>query len=62
MKVGGFQPGQLDTTVESTPGISGAFEITIDGSLIHSKKAGQGFPDAKKVAEIADLIHTKLKA
>lgn len=32
--------------------MSGFFEVTINGELVHSKNKGEGFPDEKKVAAI----------
>ncbi|CAF1552608.1 unnamed protein product [Rotaria sordida] len=37
----------LDITSEATPEVTGFFEVTVDGKLVHSKKDGDGFPDTK---------------
>ncbi|CAF4314410.1 unnamed protein product, partial [Rotaria sordida] len=34
-------------TSEATPEVTGFFEVTVDGKLVHSKKDGDGFPDTK---------------
>ncbi|CAF1037608.1 unnamed protein product [Rotaria sordida] len=48
---------ELDITGESTPGVSGFFEVTVDGKLVHSKKDGDGFPDTKdKMDKIVKAI------
>lgn len=55
----------LCTAGESTPGLSGAFEVTVIGSqgakLLHSKKGGQGFPDSpEKLQPIFSYIESEL--
>jgi len=45
---------------EATPNVSGVFEVTVDGENVHSKKAGHGFPDDKKVQEIVAAIKARL--
>lgn len=46
---------------ESTPGITGFFEVTVDGTLVHSKKNGDGFVDSEaKLKKIVDAISAKL--
>jgi len=42
-------PDQLEITGESTPGISGKFEVRIsNGPFLHSKKRGMGFIDTEE--------------
>ena len=42
-----------------TAGITGAFEVYIDGNLVHSKKNGQGFPTSvESIEKIAECIRT----
>jgi len=38
---------QIRLTSNKDPGKTGNFEITVDGELVHSKKRGDGFFDAK---------------
>lgn len=48
---------------ESTPGITGDFEVEVNGGLVHSKKNGDGFVDNEaKLKKIKDAIDTALKA
>jgi len=53
----------VDVTGESTQGITGYFEVTVNGDLVHSKKNGDGFvdTDAKK-DKIFDAIKKALAA
>jgi len=46
------------TVVNAVPvaGSTGCFEIDVDGTLMHSKLAGQGFPDADKVQAIINAV------
>jgi selT/selW/selH-like putative selenoprotein len=46
---------------QSTPSVSGYFEITVNGELVHSKKGGENFPDEAKVAAIAAKIEALLQ-
>lgn len=36
---------KLELTSEATPRTTGAFEVTVDGVLVHSKKGGDGLVD-----------------
>lgn len=48
-------------TGESTPGITGYFEVTVNGETVHSKKNGDGFVDSKdKLNKIFTAIKGKL--
>ncbi|CAF4083366.1 unnamed protein product, partial [Rotaria sp. Silwood1] len=38
----------LDITGEATPTVTGFFEVTVNGKLVHSKKNGDEFPDTKE--------------
>ncbi|KAF7242448.1 Selenoprotein W [Varanus komodoensis] len=38
-------PGKLDISGEGTPQVTGWFEVTVAGKLVHSKKNGDGFVD-----------------
>ncbi|KAJ7303947.1 hypothetical protein JRQ81_011462 [Phrynocephalus forsythii] len=38
-------PGKLDISGEGTPEVTGWFEVTVAGKLVHSKKNGDGFVD-----------------
>ena len=47
---------------ESTPGITGYFEVTVGDDLVHSKKNGDGFVDSEeKLKKITNAIDAKLK-
>lgn len=44
------------------PGITGLFEITVNGELVHSKKNGNGYVDTKgKMDRIFAAIRRKLR-
>ena len=45
---------QADAAVELRPGARGAFEVSIDGALVFSKKALDRFPDAQEI-----LVHLR---
>ena len=52
-------PGCLSdetVTLEPTPTTSGAFEVTINDELVHSKLQGEGYVDQSKLAKIAEHI------
>eukprot|EP00045_Choanoeca_perplexa_P000468 m.14605 g.14605 ORF g.14605 m.14605 type:complete len:62 (-) comp10318_c0_seq1:242-427(-) len=51
-----FDDSDISFTSASTPNTSGYFEVTVDGELVHSKKAGEGFPDDAKVAAVTSKI------
>lgn len=38
-------PGDLEITGEGTPSSTGWFEVEVNGTLVHSKKNGDGFCD-----------------
>jgi len=44
--------------IGSTPGVTGFFEVTVNGELVHSKKGGEGFPSADKVAQIVAKVQS----
>lgn len=46
----------LEVTGEKTPGVSGEFEVQVEGKLIHSKKGGQGFPSEETMDTIVQAI------
>lgn len=41
---------------QATPSVSGFFEVTVNGELVHSKSKGEGFPDEKKIAAIVAKV------
>ncbi|CAI8015639.1 Selenoprotein W [Geodia barretti] len=46
---------------ESTKGITGSFEVTVAGKLVHSKKGGEGFVDSEaKLKKIVDAIRAAI--
>lgn len=47
---------------EATPGATGAFEVTVNGQLVHSKKTkGQGFVDnPQKMQAVIDAIEAAI--
>uniref|UniRef100_A0A7N4NJF0 Selenoprotein W n=1 Tax=Sarcophilus harrisii TaxID=9305 RepID=A0A7N4NJF0_SARHA len=54
-------PGLLSINGEGTRGVTGFFEVTVAGKLVHSKKAGHGFVDSSEkylqiVAEIKAVL------
>uniref|UniRef100_A0A674HUU0 Selenoprotein W n=1 Tax=Taeniopygia guttata TaxID=59729 RepID=A0A674HUU0_TAEGU len=50
-------PGALD----GTPEVTGWFEVTVGGRLVHSKKNGDGFVDSEpKLRRIAAAIESRL--
>ncbi len=54
-------PGLLDINGEGTPEVTGFFEVTVAGKLVHSKKAGHGFVDtADKYLQIVAEIKAAL--
>lgn len=49
-------------TGESTPEVSGYLEVEVNGTLVHSKKNGDGYIDsAPKLKKITDAIDAALK-
>ena len=56
-----FPPGSIEMEFKETPGITGAFEVIVDGKVVHSKQNGDGFvDDEKKVNKIADAVRSAL--
>jgi len=57
-------PGKLDITGEGTPSTTGWFEVEIvGGSLLHSKKNGDGYVDSNsKMDKIVAGIESALAA
>uniref|UniRef100_A0A8D0GEH2 Selenoprotein W n=1 Tax=Sphenodon punctatus TaxID=8508 RepID=A0A8D0GEH2_SPHPU len=54
-------PGKLDVTGEGTPQVTGWFEVTVAGKLVHSKKDGDGFVDTDaKLHKIKAVIKAAL--
>ena len=48
--------------LEATPGISGALEVTVDGTLVHSKKNGDGYVDSQdKMDKICAAVGAAMK-
>lgn len=62
LKEGGFDDSDFEFSFESTPGVSGFFEVTVNGENVHSKKDGQGFPDAAKIKAIVAKMKAILDA
>nr|XP_056701735.1 selenoprotein W [Euleptes europaea] len=54
-------PGKLEISGEGTPKVTGWFEVTVAGKLVHSKKNGDGFVDnATKLQKIVMAIKAAL--
>jgi len=54
--------GEIEMTGEGTPGATGYFEVEVDGTLVHSKKNGDGYVDDEaKLNKIKQAIEAKLK-
>ncbi|MEE6511760.1 hypothetical protein FKM82_018531 [Ascaphus truei] len=52
----------LTISGEGTPSVTGFFEVTVDGVLVHSKKNGDGFVDeGAKLQKIVAAIEAALK-
>lgn len=52
----------MNVVGESTPTITGYFEVSVGGELVHSKKNGDGFVDSDaKLKKIQSAIDAKLK-
>uniref|UniRef100_A0A672UK62 Selenoprotein W n=2 Tax=Strigops habroptila TaxID=2489341 RepID=A0A672UK62_STRHB len=50
-------PRGLEVRGQGTREVTGWFEVTVGGSLVHSKKAGDGFVDTEaKLQRIAGAI------
>jgi len=46
-----------------TPNVSGFLEVTVDGTLVHSKKNGQGYVDTdEKMKNIVDSVNKAVAA
>ena len=47
----------METALEATPTVTGMFEVSVDGKLIHSKKNGEGYVDTdEKFNKIVQAI------
>jgi len=47
----------VKVTGESTPGVTGWLEVSVNGTLVHSKKEGDGYVDTKdKVNKILTAV------
>ena len=52
----------IEVTGESTAGITGYLEVTVNGELVHSKKNGDGYVDNdQKLSKIKAAIDAALK-
>lgn len=52
----------VDVTGESTPGITGWLEVSVNDKLVHSKKNGDGYIDSEaKYKKIAAAVSAALK-
>jgi len=57
-----FSAGDVNITSESTPGITGWFEVKVNDTLIHSKKNGDGYVDSEaKLQKIYEAIEAASK-
>eukprot|EP00056_Hartaetosiga_gracilis_P008012 m.114922 g.114922 ORF g.114922 m.114922 type:complete len:60 (+) comp12833_c2_seq7:590-769(+) len=56
-----FDDDEIDFQFQSTPGITGFFEVTVGDALVYSKKATGKFPDAEGNKKIIDAINAALK-
>ena len=45
--------------MEARPGHSGAFEVSVDGELLHSKINGEGYVNGEKMHKLAAFISNK---
>uniref|UniRef100_A0A8B9MP78 Selenoprotein W n=1 Tax=Accipiter nisus TaxID=211598 RepID=A0A8B9MP78_9AVES len=54
-------PGALQVSGQGTQEVTGWFEVTVGGRLVHSKKNGDGFVDSDaKLQKIMAAIKTRL--
>ncbi|XP_010565488.1 PREDICTED: selenoprotein W [Haliaeetus leucocephalus] len=54
-------PGALQVSGQGTREVTGWFEVTVGGRLVHSKKNGDGFVDSDaKLQKIMAAIKTRL--
>lgn len=54
-------PGKLDISGQGTPTVTGWFEVSVGGKLIHSKKNGDGYLDTSaKLQKVKDAIRAAL--
>jgi len=51
-------PNQLNVTYAADKGTTGNFDVTVDGTLVHSKKAGKGYA---KTQEEKDAIFAAIQ-
>ena len=53
---------KINMTSESTPGVTGFLEVSVNGTLVHSKKNGDGYVDSDaKLQKIVSAIREQLK-
>lgn len=52
-----YEFGARVSSIELIPWESGAFDISVDGSLVHSMNRDGGFPETEK---IADAVRAKI--
>ena len=53
---------EIECTGEGTPDVSGKLEVTVNGTLVHSKKNGDGYVDSDaKLKKIVSAIEAALK-
>ena len=56
-------PSKVTTEMTPTPNVSGFLEVTVDGTLVHSKKNGQGYVDTdEKMKNIVDSVNKAVAA
>ncbi|XP_038079266.1 selenoprotein W-like [Patiria miniata] len=56
-----FGDDEIAIVGESTPGITGYFEVSVNGNLIHSKKGGDAFVDSDaKKKKIFDAVRASM--
>lgn len=49
-------------TGEGTPGATGFFEVEVEGTLVHSKKNGDGYVDNEaKLKKIVEAVEACMK-
>lgn len=56
-----FAGKNVQISAQSTDGITGYFEWTVNGQLVHSKKGGNGFVDTQdKMDRLVAVIEAEL--
>lgn len=58
---GGFDDADVAVTSEATKAKTGFFEVSVNDELLHSKKAGDGFPNQAKIAAVVAAITKALE-